>query len=859
MSHAVGSISLHLFRLLVFLPATFGFLQGHSQSISTTPSADCSTCDGALVVTTSLAGNCFYVIADAGGNNVASDFTAAGSVSFNALCAGFYSVTVSNGSENESSVINIPVAGFNPGAAAEETLCSNGTNFNLAGDIAGFVPGGTWTDPAGNALSSAVIDPSNAIEGVYQYSVLQGGCQVSTGVAVTLLQSANPGLSTTYLICETYAPFNLIDHLAGDPDAGGQWFLPGAVPMGGVFDPSTMNSTLFTYMIDNNDGCPPVFSTMMVVENLLPDPGDDTSVLMCDDSGPQSMFSMLEGSPTAGGSWYDVNDNAFPPNFDPSWMPEGIYRYHVSGATPCPGQDAFLTIGVVPASPSGENVSVNFCETDAQVDAFTLLGGSPLPGGSWTDSNGNATTHVIDPSTGAGTWIYTYPSVGCAQDFAEITVNVEALPNSGTATPSEICVSAITIDLNNLLSADATAGGTWFDENGFMVSPGVTIDGPGNFQWQYVTNGLVCPDDEAWYEVAFVNAPVAPSQLNFSVCANSPVNLNDLAGTSAGTTLWTDNLGLPVLPDQNLAADATYVASIASGNVCPDISVPLSIEVETPGFIPMNYNFEICSSGSLVNLESFVAGIDYTSGTWTSGGNTVSNLVSESALPGTFVFEDNSSVACAPAQLTLVINATLPANAGPDVSESVCDSSAPFSLNDLLGNGTDTGGNWWKEGLALTSDLIDPLLTSGGLYQYIVDGNGPCVADTAVVQLNVIPSPIADAGLDQEVCSGSAGFSIGSAPDADCTYTWTPGDFLDNAEVSNPEVINVPQTESSLQLTYVLTVTNNNCTSTDTAQITVRPNPVAVLVGTPDVCLGDEAFFEVAGGIPTSWTPVNLF
>jgi hypothetical protein len=100
-----------------------------------------------------------------------------------------------------------------------------------------------------------------------------GGCTVTTGVLVSEIQNANPGNSTTYLICENYNEFFLTDFLAGTPDYGGQWFDGNAQPMDGYFDPATMDSETFTYMLNTVPGCPAVFSTLTVDENLIPNAG----------------------------------------------------------------------------------------------------------------------------------------------------------------------------------------------------------------------------------------------------------------------------------------------------------------------------------------------------------------------------------------------------------------------------------------------------------------------------------------------------------------------------------------------------------------------------------------------------------
>lgn len=854
----LGKISFCLKALLLattsgLLPHTMGALSVVPVSVSA-----CTACDGSVSLTTGLSGNCFYMLKDAEGDNVASDFTAVGNLSFSGLCSGFYTAEVSNGIETETAYFNLSSALTNPGSASAESVCSSGAPFDLSSALAGYVPGGSWTDPEGALLPGPVITAASAMDGVYEYGVSEGGCTVTSGVAITVIESPNPGLSTTYLICETYTPFNLIDHLAGDPDSGGQWFAPGAVAMNGVFDPAVMNSTLFTYMIAGNNGCPAVFSTMMVLENLLPDAGEDNAILLCTDADPLPMIGQLAGSPAAGGNWYDASDNPFPANFDPAWMPAGTYRYHVSGTTPCPGTDAYLTIALAQANPSGENTVVNFCETHPPVDAFGLLNGSPVPGGLWTGEDGLAADPLLTPAGGPVTLYYTYPSVGCAQDMAALTMQVEATPYAGDGGSAVLCESAGSFDFSTLLTAGVAGGGLWTDDDGNVASPIFNLTGAGNVTLQYTLAGIHCPDASALCTLVVEPSPPSPGAIEVAVCAGLAFNLDSLAGTGGMSAAWSDPLG-PVSPIGVAAETMSYSAVISSGNTCAPGSTEVTVVAEYPPFVSGDLVGSVCVGGQPVDLTSFAPGIDFTSGTWTSAGTAVGPWVDENALPATFLFTDTVTTACPPAQFSLSLLPVSPASAGPDLTETLCENAAPFGLSTLLDNATSTSGTWWREGTALGSDWFDPAASPAGPYLYILPSEGPCLPDSAWLNLQVIALPAAEAGADLELCAGTATANLGSAPSENLSYTWVPATWLSNAAISNPTLSIDSEVSSSLQLEYTLTVTGEFCVSTDTVAITIRPLPAAGLSGTTELCEGEPAYFTSSGGTPVYWWPTYFF
>src|SRR5690606_19535153 len=102
-----------------------------------------------------------------------------------------------------------------------------------------------------------------------------------------------------------------------------------------------------------------------------------------------------------------------------------------------------------------------------------------------------------------GTYRFTYytPAGICPGDSATITIVVSAGVSAGTFTNDTICDSAATLDLNTLLDATATTGGTWRDVSssgalsGSMFNPGAVAPSQ-SYTFRYVAS-YACGMDSA--------------------------------------------------------------------------------------------------------------------------------------------------------------------------------------------------------------------------------------------------------------------------------------------------------------------------------------------------------------------------
>lgn len=193
---------------------------------------------------------------------------------------------------------------------------------------------------------------------------------------------------------------------------------------------------------------------------------------------------------------------------------------------------------------------------------------------------------------------------------------------------------------------------------------------------------------------------------------------------------------------------------------------------------------------------------------------------------------------------------------------NVLDSLFAFAGNDtftcanspLQLNGSAQGGDGnytvsWSPATGLNSTQVftptASISTTTTFFLEVSDGSGCIALDTVVV--TVAPSPVAEAGPDNEICSGES-IDIGGNPSATggtggYTYSWLP-DQPPIPGVANPIV--TPTQTTVFQLTIADSL---GCTSTDTVQITVLENPTADAGSPKKICGGESV---TLGGSPSA-------
>lgn len=190
----------------------------------------------------------------------------------------------------------------------------------------------------------------------------------------------------------------------------------------------------------------------------------------------------------------------------------------------------------------------------------------------------------------------------------------------------------------------------------------------------------------------------------------------------------------------------------------------------------------------------------------------------------------------------------------------VISPAGPFCPNDPPVNLTaDIPGGVWS-GTGITNSVTGtftpfPSVIGSDTVTYTVGGSCSTSASEVII---VNPLPVADAGIDLDICSAGSG-TIGIPSTAGYDYSWTPTTgFSGSSIVSNPSLsLTNPGPSSTITTTYTVTITETatGCLATDDVNVVVYP-VTNVNAGSPQyVCSGESITLAgTVGGAATSGT-----
>ncbi|MGC6532118.1 MAG: gliding motility-associated C-terminal domain-containing protein [Flavobacteriales bacterium] len=157
------------------------------------------------------------------------------------------------------------------------------------------------------------------------------------------------------------------------------------------------------------------------------------------------------------------------------------------------------------------------------------------------------------------------------------------------------------------------------------------------------------------------------------------------------------------------------------------------------------------------------------------------------------------------------------ADAGADLT--ACEETGPWTLS-----GTNTGGSsegWYDaDGVQINTSSSLEIQPEPGVYEFIYIADDGLCSDADTVVVEILPSPLADAGADMDVYLEEV-VELGGMPavDDDSIWDWSPGTLLQDSTVANPFTLEVTGPQS-----YILDVVGaNGCVASDTINIGITP------------------------------------
>ena len=649
------------------------------------------------------------------------------------------------------------------GSDGSITTCASDVPFSLFSVLGGAPePGGTWTGPGG-AACTGTFDPAADVAGMYVYDLIGvAPCSsAQASVTVTVNASPNAGSAGALSICSNSAPIALFASLGGAPSAGGTWTGPGGQAASGTYDPVNDAPGVYTYQVNGLAPCPNSTATITVTENTLPSAGNDAATSFCETSAVVPLIGFLGGTPDAGGAWIAPGGAATGAAIDPATAASGDYTYTVAGVAPCPNAQSTLTVTIATQPSAGADANLNLCDGSLPQDLFTVLGGAPSAGGSWTDPLGVSVGGVFDPASSV-TGIYTYTVTAtppCVNASASINVNVSAQPSAGVDAVLAVCSDGAAVAMLPLLGPNAQPGGSWTDPFGAAVAgsftPGISPDG----LYTYTIPGVApCVDVSATVNMSTVVTSDPGVDGSLTACATGAIVdlFSSLGGAPTGGGTWTTPGGAPFGGQLNPAngTAGVYTYTLPANGPCPAASTTVDVTIVATPNAGQDGAVSLCSS--LVLPYPMISGLNGApagGGAWTGPGGQAHgpDFLPGTDAPGDYTYTINAPPPCISASSVLTVAQVQAVSAGTGGIVSLCENAPPLDPSTWLGGNPDPGGTWTDpSGGPVVS--IDPSSAAAGAYTYTVQGTAPCPDVQSVVTLNLDALPNAGNDIALSLC-----------------------------------------------------------------------------------------------------------
>jgi len=431
----------------------------------------------------------------------------------------------------------------------------------------------------------------------------------------------------------------------------------------------------------------------------------------------------------------------------------------------------------------------------------------------WSPSPDLSATDIANPIASpvdTTTYMVTVTDGNGCSNTGSVTVNVYNAPPANAGIDTSLCNGAS-------IQLLATGGISYAWSPGLGLSA-TNVPNPSAYPVSTttyhvtVTDGAGCSASDD-IVVTVNQLPFANAGTGTTICPGDSTTLNATGGVLFA---WSPSFGLNATniynPIAHPAATTTYIVTVTDIHGCSNTD-DVTITVNTPT-ANAGSPVSICRGSSTVLGAS--GGSTYF---WSpsTGLNNVS-IAAPTANPTTTttytVLVTNGAGCTATSSVTVTVNPVPVVEAGPNVS--ICKGSST--------NLAATGGTTytWGPSVGLSNTNINnPVASPVNTTTYTVTATNSfgCTA-TDNLTVDVLATPVANAGADQAIClGGSASLSATGGG----SYLWNTGDTT-ALESYSP----------SFTTTYVVTVSyTDGCSSTDGVMVTVNSIPVVTVASDP--------------------------
>ncbi|MEQ9188856.1 MAG: DUF1573 domain-containing protein [Cryomorphaceae bacterium] len=619
------------------------------------------------------------------------------------------------------------------------------------------------------------------------------------------------------------------------------------------------------YVTDSLPGCPASFAdTSTLFIDSIPEAPTSGDTLICFGDSVPTLIATGDSV-----RWYSdpglstllATGNAYTPTIAVA----GVYNYYVVQVdtfTKCfsPYTEVTITAQASPGAPVVQNDTACF--------------GSPIPeliaagtNISWYSDSNLTTLEATGDTFNTGQsaiGVFTYyvnQSIGtCVGPTSTVSLVISALPVTPIALDTSICFGEATPDL----TADQT-GLRWYADTGLTsllyagdtFSSGATA--AGSYQYYVVQLSGACEGDADTATLMIHANPVAPIGVDTFICFGQTTP--DLTANGSWNQWYSDS-GLTLLVDTgaNYSTGQTavgtyfyYVTDLDSLSGCEGGADTVSLTINNAPTQPNVADTMVCELDPIPDLiangtfiqwyaDPALDSLLYVGDTFSTGLTTIGGVfyVTDS-LPG-----------CPQGPADTVVLNIHPLPAPP----SVVDTAACFgdSIPNLINTVSFTAAAIWFADINLTipldtGDTFNTGETAVGSYTYYVIRDSVCFStlDSATLTIFGIPSP--PVAVDTFFCEGGSEAPLVATGSSVVWYS----DSALSSQVGTGDSLYTGQTSVGTY-TYYATQGLNGCAgSADSAVLTIKPIPTAIIGTDTSICSGETIPTLSAAGINVRW------
>lgn len=481
----------------------------------------------------------------------------------------------------------------------------------------------------------------------------------------------------------------------------------------------------------------------------------------------------------------------------------GIY-YGTLSDTCCFAFSVILTVlnqaAAAAVTPQGPTT---FCTGDSVVLTATPNGANLT----YLWSNGATTPSITVHNS--GNYFVTINSGGNCSAISptvQVTVNNGAIAQINPSGPLTFCSGG------NVTLTSANAANSYLWSNGATTNA-ITVNSSGTYTLTLTSSGCVSTTN--------VNVTVNnPTPVNITTpgvaCVGTPTLLNATAGMQSYQ--WSSGQNTAQI---SVSTAGTYTVTATNASGCTSVT--------SYAYAPLPFTAPTISSpaGFCSGLTgNLVASAGYSGYLWNNGIATATNTVSAG---GTYTVTVTAANGCTGTASASIQAWPLPT---PSITGTftVCDGAAAN-----LTAGPAGAAYLWSDGS--TTPTISPLLA--GTYTVTVTDANNCSASASQV-VNVNSAPVFSITGDFDACQGSSGSMAATAGFG--SYQWSNGSITNSIA-------------PSAQGWYIVTVTDNGCSSIDSSFFTVHALPQPSITGNLSFCSGTNTTLQVSQPFSSyTWT-----